>query len=151
MTAVEREASRLANECLRDQVDGIETAFRATTGAVLVFNPVRQKWRLRVASSRQTLDVHGDTILDALGQAATVLALEVDDVDPSGAVPYRVTHGSPLATSSASGAPSCDTRAHDHIPEEAPCNNQSETAPQNETEGEASTSTSSRPSLVVSG
>jgi hypothetical protein len=147
MSPIEREATRLANECLRDQVDGIETAFRgAALGAVLVFNPVRGAWRLRVASSRQTLDVHGESILDALGQAATVLAL---DVDPGPTVPYRMTHGSPVETSPASGAQACDTRASATHTKEAPCPSQKETAQEAPRETEPS-STSSRPPHVVS-
>lgn len=79
--SAEKEAEALANAALRKQVDDLEALFRKTTGAVLVFNPVRQQWRLRVASTRQTLDVNGSTFLDAMGQAGTVLSLEPDGVD----------------------------------------------------------------------
>ena len=134
---------------LRKQVDDIEQVFRSS-GAVLglTFNPVRGCWHLRVATTRQTLDVKGETFLDAMGQAATVLGLELDSVDGAAVVPYRMTHGSPVETSPASGAQACDTRATTHT-KETPCPNQNETA--QEAPSETEPSTSSRPPHVVSG
>jgi hypothetical protein len=109
------------------------------------------RWRVTCLNGRQSFDVDGDSLVDALAQAAQVVGFE-SYVDEPAASPYRMTHGSPIATSPAPSSP--HVRAGTDAPsKEAPCKKtENETATQGQAPEEARrSSTSSRTSLGRSG
>jgi hypothetical protein len=60
---------------IESQIQSIDRELRKVHGAVLEFDDTSDGWRLRVITGRQTFDVNGRTFLDALAQAANVLAM----------------------------------------------------------------------------